>query len=83
MENNNLTKPISLAIDDAKNSIIQAINNTHLHITLVEMIMKELYMEVQEQAKLTKERELNEYNRQLAEEEKASSADEETVVEEE
>ena len=79
---NNITKPISLAIDDAKKSIIQAINNTQLHVTLVEMIMKELYMEVQEQAKLTKERELNEYNRQLAEEEKTSSAEESALEEE-
>ena len=69
MENNtnNIQKPISLVIEEAKNSIVYAINNAQLHPVLLEMIMKELYMEIQNQVKFTTQREKEEYERVLVE----------------
>jgi hypothetical protein len=69
MENNtnNIQKPISLVIEEAKNSIVYAINNAQLHPVLLEMIIKELYMEIQNQVKSTTQREKEEYERVLVE----------------
>lgn len=68
MENmtNNIQKPISLVMEEAKKTIIDAINGVQLHPTLLEMIMKDIYVEIQEHVKVTTEREMQEYNRALA-----------------
>ena len=64
---NNIQKPISLIIDESKNAIVDAINNVQLHPVLLEMILKELYLEVQNQAIAATQREKNEYERLLNE----------------
>lgn len=76
-------KPLSVYIQDAKQSIISAVNSTGLHITLVEMIMKELYNEIKQQADATYshetqryENELLQYERALAELQEVSKEDE-------
>lgn len=59
--------PISVYIQESKQKIITAINDTGLHISLVEMIMKDLYNEIKQQADITREYELNEYQKALTE----------------
>lgn len=71
MENNtkntNIQKPISLIIEEAKSTVANAINSVQLHPTILEMIMKELYLEVQDQANVMTQREKHEYERLLIE----------------
>ena len=58
---NNIEKPISLIIKEAKSAIVDAINSVQLHPVLLEMIINELYLEVQEQAIITYKKENNDY----------------------
>ena len=70
MENNttnNIQKPISMIIKESKDIIVNAMNSVSLHPTLLEMIMKELYLEIQNQVKVTFERERYEYEKMLSE----------------
>ena len=60
-------KPLSVYIQDAKQGIINAVNSTGLHITLLEMIMKELYTEIKQQADATYEHDKLKYEQALAE----------------
>lgn len=60
---NNIQKPISLIIEEGKTNIINTINELNLHPTLLEPILKDIYAEVQMQARMTLERETAEYNR--------------------
>ena len=62
---NNIQKPISLIIEESKNIIVNAVNSVSLHPVLLEMIMKELYLEVQNQAIVTTQREKKEYEKLL------------------
>ena len=48
---NNINKPLSLIIRESKNTIIDAINQANLHPTLLELIIKDIYNEVQHNAK--------------------------------
>lgn len=64
---NNIQKPISMVIEESKNTIVNAINSVQLHPTLLEIIIKELYLEVQNQAKVIAENERYEYERKLSE----------------
>ena len=47
---NNIEKPISLILEESKRVIIDAVNSTNLHPTLLEMIIKDIYNEVRERA---------------------------------
>ena len=67
MTNNSIQKPISLVIEEGKMTIINTINELNLHPTLLEPILKDIYAEVQMQARMTLERETAEYNRMLNE----------------
>lgn len=62
-----INKPISLIMEDAKNTIINTINDLNLHPTLLEVIMKDIYKEVNDLAKSQYERERAEYEQALAE----------------
>lgn len=66
MTNNNIQKPISLIIEEGKMTIINAINELNLHPTLLEPILKDIYAEVQMQARMALERETAEYQRMLS-----------------
>ena len=66
MTNNNIQKPISLIIEEGKMTIINAINELNLHPTLLEPILKDIYTEVQMQARMALERETAEYQRMLS-----------------
>ena len=64
---NNIQKPVSMVIEESKNIIVNAINSVQLHPTLLEMIVKELYLEIQGQVTATAQREKAEYENALAE----------------
>lgn len=65
--NTKIDKPISVVIEDAKNLIIEAINGTSLHPTILEMVLKDIYNEVNEVAKAKHNREKAEYEQALME----------------
>ena len=74
--NNSINKPISLIIEESKQTIVNAINNTGLPMTLLEMVMRDLYNEVRQKALYQYESEKNEYERALAEQMKAKETNE-------
>lgn len=59
--NNTIEKPISIIIDDARQIIVDAINNTRLHPSLLEPIVKELYNEIKHKAVMQLEHDRREY----------------------
>lgn len=67
METNNIQKPISMVIEESKNAIVNVINSVQLHPMLLEMIVKELYLEIHHQATATAQREKEGYERTLTE----------------
>ena len=64
---NTVNKPISLIIEDAKQSIIGVINEINLHPTLLEMVLRDIYNEANDLAKAQLNREKAEYEQALAE----------------
>lgn len=56
-----MEKPLSLVIKESKQTIIDAINSVNLHPTLLEMVVKDIYIEVQALNKSVCENELKEY----------------------
>lgn len=41
-----MEKPISLIIDETKQSLIETINGCKLHPSIIEMVIKDIYVEV-------------------------------------
>lgn len=41
-----MDKPISVQINEAKQNIVDCINEQHLHVSILEPIMKEIYEQV-------------------------------------
>lgn len=60
---NNIEKPISLILKESKRVIIDAVNSTNLHPTLLELIIKDVYNEVRERANYQYEFDKNEYEK--------------------
>lgn len=46
--NSNKQKPISIIVEEARQTIADAINSLHLSPTILEPIMKDIFQEVQE-----------------------------------
>ena len=63
---NNINKPLSLIMKESKKTIIDAINQVNLHPTLLELVIKDIYNEVQYNAKAFAEHEKNEYEQAIA-----------------
>ena len=76
--NNTINKPISLIIEESKQTIVNAINSTGLPMTLLEMIVRDLYNEVRQKALYQYESEKVEYEKALAEQIKAEEPKEAT-----
>lgn len=57
-------KPISIIIKEVKESIIQDLNESQLPVGVIEMIMKELYLEIQMLAEQQLQEDLLQYNNQ-------------------
>ena len=73
-----MEKPVSLIMEEAENTIVDAINSVQLHPTLLEMIMKNLYLEVKEQANVIRQREKDDYKRATMEETERENEDSES-----
>ena len=65
--NNNIQKPISVMVDDFRKNLAQTINDAELHISLIEMIVKEIYLEVRHHAETLSLREQAEYQKHVDE----------------
>lgn len=57
-----MEKPITMIIDDTKNSIIAAINRSGLPAFILEMIIKDIYNEISQAANSFAENERKIYN---------------------
>lgn len=70
-----MDKPISLLMDDFKSELINTINKSNLHISLVDLILGQVYSEVNQTAARVAENEKAEYIKSKTEkkEEKASA----------
>lgn len=64
-----MNKPISVQINEAKNKIVNTINELNLHPSILLPIMKDIYSEVQNIAIQTEQREMEEYNNSLKDDE--------------
>lgn len=60
-QNKSIQKPISLILNEEKEKLYKAIKEVNLHPALLEMILKEAYLEIHNQADLIAEKEKNEY----------------------
>ena len=69
MENNenNIQKPVSMIVNESRDIIANAINSANLHPVLLEMILKDFYLEVKNQAEIMSKRENSEYKRKCNE----------------
>lgn len=63
---NNINKPFSLIVEESKKTIIDVINQVNLHPTLLELVIKDIYNEVQYNAQTFAEHERNEYEQAIA-----------------
>ena len=59
MENEEKTMSINLAVDELRNKLVKDINESGLPLSIVEMIMKDIYLQVAEAtaAQIRKEKE--------------------------
>lgn len=59
MENEEKTMSINLAVDELRNKLVKDINESGLPLSIVEMIMKDIYLQVAEAtaAQIKKEKE--------------------------
>lgn len=65
-----IQKPVSMVIDETREKFVKAINESNLHMTILEMIVKELYLEIRTQAELVSANEKAEYESLCNEENK-------------
>lgn len=70
-----MNKPLGLVLKESKAIISDAINSCGLHPTLLEMIIKDVYLEVSELKKQFEAKETDEYYTQLKAVEKVSEND--------
>ena len=69
----NIQKPLSVVMVETRDMIVNTLNATQMHPTLLEMILKDIYAEVQAQARLMLENEAAEYQRMLNEAQESDS----------
>lgn len=60
-----IQKPLSVARNDLMSDMVDAINNSHLPIMIVEYVVKDLYMDVRAMAQKQYDKEQEEYNASL------------------
>lgn len=64
-QKNNTQKPISVTIQEFKNDIFTIVKNHQLHPSIVEMVMKDMYLEIKNLADNQLKLEEKEYTEQL------------------
>lgn len=73
-----MEKPASLLIQEARNNIINILNESKLHPSILELIMKDIMNDVINASTRIKNKELEEYNNKVIEETKNNSEEEQT-----
>lgn len=73
-----MEKPASLLIQETINKIINILNESKLHPSILELIMKDIMNAVTNASIRVRNKELEEYNNKVLEEAKNNSEDEQT-----
>lgn len=73
-----MEKPASLLIQETRSNIINILNESKLHPTILELIMKDIMNDVTNASTRVKNKELEEYNNKVLEEAKNNSENEQT-----
>lgn len=73
-----MEKPASLLIEETRHDIINILNESKLHPSILELIMKDIMNDVTNASTRVKNKELEEYNNKVIEEAKNNSEDEQT-----
>lgn len=73
-----MEKPASLLIQETRNKIINILNESKLHPSILELIMKDIMNDVTDVSTKVKNKELEEYNNKVLEEAKNNAEDEQT-----
>lgn len=76
-----MNKPFSLIINETKESIINILNNSNLHPTVMEMIVKDIYLEINRLSTSIIEKDKQQYLQESVQELMNSSKLEESVIE--
>jgi hypothetical protein len=74
----NMERPASLLIQETRNNIINILNESKLHPSILELIMKDIMNDVTNASTRIKNKELEEYNNKVLEEAKDNSEDAQT-----
>lgn len=72
-----MEKPASLLIQETRHDIINILNESKLHPTILELIMKDIMNDVTNASTRVKNKELEEYNNKVLEEAKNKSENKE------
>lgn len=73
-----MERPTSLLIQETRNNIINILNESKLHPSILELIMKDIMNDVINASTRIKNKELEEYNNKVIEETKNNSEYEQT-----
>ena len=73
-----MEEPASLLIQETRHDIINILNESKLHPTILELIMKDIMNDVTNASTRVKNKELEEYNNKVLEEAKNNSKNEQT-----
>lgn len=73
-----MEKPASLLIQETRSNIINILNESKLHSSILELIIKDIMNDVTNASTRIKNKELEEYNKKVLEEAKNNSEDEQT-----
>lgn len=73
-----MERPASLLIQETRSNIINILNESKLHPSILELIMKDIMNDVTNASARVKNKELEEYNNKVLEETKNNSEDEQT-----
>lgn len=76
-----MNKPFSIIVEETKQGLISIINQSNLHPIAMEMIIKDIYMEISHLANETKNREKEQYELALLNEVEESKSIKETTEE--
>lgn len=63
-----MNKPLSVIIEDAKRSLIEAVNGSGLPPVILEYLVRDIYVEVSKQADIQRSKEAEEFNNKEVEE---------------
>nr|DAV62669.1 MAG TPA: hypothetical protein [Caudoviricetes sp.] len=73
-----MEKPASLLIEETRHDIINILNESKLHSSILELIMRDIMNDVTNASARVKNKELEEYNNKVLEEAKNNSENEQT-----